>query len=108
VKPAARDKKKVGAGDKLQKAQKDVAEIASGVRAWRAMKGAYPESLDALAQKDEKGRSMLAEVPKDPWGQAYEMRMGDGPHDWEVVSLGPDRVQSEDDVTSRKRATERK
>jgi hypothetical protein len=104
VKPAARDKKKVGAGDKLQKAQKDVAEIASGVMAWRAMKGAYPESLDALAQKDEKGRSMLAEVPKDPWGRAYELHQGDAVHHWEVVSVGPDgKIGTEDDVSSRSR-----
>lgn len=93
----------VGASDeaKVTKAQTDVKVIAGAVKMYRTKKGKLPESLDVLVQKDEKGAgNLLDELPKDPWDHDYELREGNGPSDWEVVSLGPDGVQSEDDISS--------
>lgn len=93
----------VSAGDEARetKAKADVVSIADAVRMYRSKSGKLPESLEALATKDEKGRSELESLPKDPWDHDYELREGNGPNDWEVVSLGPDGVQSEDDISHR-------
>lgn len=93
----------VGASDeaKVTKAQTDVKVIAGAVKMYRVNKGKLPENLEVLAQKDDKGGgNLIDELPKDPWDRDYELREGNGPNDWEVVSLGPDGVQSEDDITS--------
>jgi general secretion pathway protein G len=93
----------IGAGDQSREetAKMNVKQIASAVSSYRAQKGRMPEQLDVLWTKDEKGRSELEPVGDDPWGHAYELRLGNGPHDWEVISLGPDGIQSEDDISSR-------
>ncbi len=83
------------------KAQADVKVIAGAVRSYYAKKGTLPESLDVLAQKDDRGRSEIEELPKDPWDHDYEIREGNTRHDWEVISLGPDGVASEDDISSK-------
>jgi general secretion pathway protein G len=93
----------VGVSDeaRVTKAQTDVVTIAGTVKLYRSKKGTLPENLDVLIQKDEKtGRVWLDSLPKDPWDHDYEIRIGNTPQDWEVVSLGPDGVQSEDDITS--------
>lgn len=93
----------IGVGDEARetKAHSDVVSIADAVRLYRSKNGKLPESLEALATKDEKGRCELDNLPKDPWDHDYELREGDTPSDWEVVSLGPDGVQSEDDISHR-------
>ena len=93
----------IGAGDEARekKAQCDVVSIAGAVTMFRSRNGKLPESLEALATKDEKGRSELENLPKDPWDHDYELREGNTPSDWEVVSLGPDGVQSEDDISNK-------
>ncbi len=45
------------------KAQADVKVIAGAVRSYYAKKGTLPESLDVLAQKDDRGRSEIEELP---------------------------------------------
>jgi general secretion pathway protein G len=92
----------IGMGDeaKVTKAQSDVKMIAGAVTLYRTKKGKLPDSLDVLTQTDEKGAgNMLPELPKDPWDNDYELR-DNGPNKWEVISLGPDGVASEDDISS--------
>lgn len=94
----------IGASDeaRLTKAQTDVRLIADGVRSYRAKNGKLPESLEVIATKDERGRSELEELPKDPWGNDYILREGDRPGDWEVISWGPDGSEgTEDDISSK-------
>ncbi len=93
-----------GATDEARevKAQADVMAIAGAVRMHYSKNGKLPESLEALATKDEKGRSELEELPKDPWDHDYELREGNTPREWEVISLGPDGSPgTEDDITSK-------
>ena len=92
-----------GASDtaREKKATADVKTIAGAVRMWYANNGTLPESLDVLAQKDDRGRSQLEELSLDPWDRPYELREGNTKYDWEVISLGPDGVPSEDDISSR-------
>jgi hypothetical protein len=91
-------------------AEIDVRTIADAVRICRARTGALPETLAALAEKDEKGRSELERLPADPWGNDYRLVVGDTPREFEVVSNGPDgNAGTSDDVSSkRKRKRNRK
>ncbi len=94
----------VGASDEARetKAKADVATIAGAVRGYRAKNGKLPESLEVLATKDDRGRSEIEELPKDPWGHDYILREGDRPTEWEVISMGPDGSDGTDDDISSK------
>jgi general secretion pathway protein G len=52
--------------------------------------GRYPDSLEALLEPDEEGLSWLAEIPLDPWGNAYVYQL-DG-ESVRVLSYGADGV----------------
>jgi len=83
------------------KALTDVKMIAEHVRSYYAKRG-FPESLEDLVTPDEKGRSELTELPKDPWGMEYELVEGDNYMDFAVVSCGPDKsLDTEDDISSK-------
>jgi general secretion pathway protein G len=94
-------------GDAADRAREETARtnattIAHAVRAFRAREGRLPGALDALVQPDAKGRSDLEDLPRDPWGHEFLLRMGDVPPGWEVISLGPDGDEgSGDDISSR-------
>jgi general secretion pathway protein G len=91
---------------KVTKAQTDVANIAGAVKLYR-MKGKLPDSLSVLTETNDKGGGALLEsLPKDPWGNDYELRV-DNPNVWEVISLGPDGVASEDDISSKMKKDEK-
>ncbi|WP_168735207.1 type II secretion system protein GspG [Pseudothauera rhizosphaerae] len=53
------------------------------------------DGLDALVADDT-----LAFVPPDPWGRPYQFRNPGTSSAFEVYSLGPDGVQSSDDIVS--------
>jgi general secretion pathway protein G len=95
----------VGAGDeaRIQKAQADVTSIANSVKLYRATKGKAPESLDVLTSDEERSKPWyLDNLTQDPWDHDYEIRDGDAPNEWEVVSLGPDGLaNTEDDISSK-------
>lgn len=96
----------IGASDKAREetARTNVMAIAGAVKMYRSQKGKLPPSLEALAEKDEKGRSELEEIPKDPWGNDFILREGDRQGEWEVISMGPDGSEgTEDDISSRKK-----
>lgn len=99
----------IGASDEARetKAKTDIATIAGGVKSYRSKNGKLPDTLEALATKDERGRSELEELPKDPWGNDYILREGDRPADWEVISWGPDGSEgTEDDISSKSKKDE--
>jgi general secretion pathway protein G len=94
----------MGASDtaREKKAQADVASIADAVRMYRVNHGKLPDSLDTLSQRDERGRSELETLPKDPWDHDYILRQGDRPNEFEVISMGPDGSENtEDDISSK-------
>jgi len=94
----------IGASDEARdtKAMTDVRTIADAVRMFRTKNGKLPESLEAMATKDERGRSELEELPKDPWGNDYIMREGDRGGEFEIISMGRDGQEStEDDISSK-------
>lgn len=96
----------IGASDeaRVTKAQADCATIAGGVSSYRAKNGKYPDSLEVLWTKDERGRSELEEVGNDPWDNPYTLREGDRPNDFEIISFGPDGSEgTEDDISNRKK-----
>ena len=94
----------MGASDEARetKAKTDVRSIAEAVMLYRVNKGKLPDTLDALVEKDEKGRSQLEELPKDPWDHDYILRPGERSTDFEVISVGPDGTENtEDDISSK-------
>ena len=94
----------MGASDtaREKKAQTDVTTIADAVRMYRVNHGRFPDSLEALAEKDEKGRSEIESLSKDPWDHDYILRTGDRPNEFEVLSMGPDGSENtEDDISSK-------
>lgn len=89
---------------KIKIAQTNVVSIAGAVKMYRVNNGKLPQSLEALIEKDAKGNSLLEELSKDPWGNDYQLREGDGPNSWEVISLGPDGNEgTEDDISNRQK-----
>lgn len=94
----------MGASDEARenKALADCKTIAGAVRTWYGKKGSLPDTLDQLAEKDEKGRSELEELPRDPWDTPYELLEGDTPNSFEIISCGPDKQpETEDDISSK-------
>ena len=83
--------------------QETFALVKAGPNLYRVKKGKLPESLDALVEKDDKGRNYLAELPKDPYGHDYLLVVGERPNEFEVLCVGPDgKENTEDDVSSRR------
>lgn len=82
------------------------ANIALALDLYELDSGRYPEDLDALRIKpggstDWKG-PYLKRAPLDPWGRSYLYKYP-GEHnkaDYDLYSLGPDGVESEDDITN--------
>lgn len=83
-----------------RKAKIDVKQIHEAASLYQKMKGKLPENLTDLAQKDEKGNSMLAELPQDPWNNDYKLVV-ETQTKWKVVSYGPDGSEGGgDDISS--------
>jgi general secretion pathway protein G len=98
---------------KREKARADIASLEGALELFKADNGFYPtteQGLDALIIKPSTGRIpakwmeggyFKKGVPLDPWGNRYVYfapgRRGEG---YEVVSLGTDGQESDDDVSS--------
>ena len=96
----------MGASDEAKetKAKTDCAMIAGSVRSYYVKNSRLPETLEELATKDDRGRSVLEELPVDPWNTPYELIPGDTRRDFEVISCGPDLSQgTEDDISNKAR-----
>ncbi|MEO6595320.1 MAG: type II secretion system major pseudopilin GspG [Planctomycetota bacterium] len=94
----------IGASDEARetKAKADIKIIHDAVTSYRAKNGKLPESLETIATKDERGRSEIENLPKDPWDHDYILREGDTPREFEVISMGPDGNENTDDDISSK------
>ena len=61
-------------------------------------------TMETLITPDERGMVWLpglSKAPTDPWGNEYEIRPGDSPGLFEVISYGPDaQPNTNDDITS--------
>jgi len=89
------------------KALTDVKIIADQVENYYIHNNRLPDTLEDLVTKDERGRSYLKELPKDPWGTDYELVEGDTRRDFEVISCGPDTSPgTEDDISSKSKKDE--
>lgn len=87
-------------------AKMDVSSINDAIRIYFAQNHKIPK-LEDLTTPDKNGQAYLqgydnGRVPKDPWGNAYEIREGEIRGTWEVISYGADGLQNtEDDISSK-------
>ncbi|MCB9878434.1 MAG: S46 family peptidase [Planctomycetes bacterium] len=90
---------------KVTKAKTDIVVLADSVRLYYTQNGRLPASIEVLAEPDDKGRTWVTGLSDDPWGNAYQLREGRTPREFEVVSYGPDGSEGTgDDLSSRKRS----
>jgi general secretion pathway protein G len=98
---------------KREKARADIASLEGALELFKADNGFYPtteQGLDALVAKPSTGRIpakwmeggyFKKGIPLDPWGNRYAYfapgRRGEG---YEIVSVGTDGQESEDDLSS--------
>jgi general secretion pathway protein G len=98
---------------KREKARADIAGLEGALELFKADNGFYPsteQGLDALIVKPSTGRIpakwmeggyFKKGVPLDPWGSRYVYyapgRRGEG---YEIISVGADGQESDDDVSS--------
>jgi general secretion pathway protein G len=96
------------AGAQEDIAKNQVLRIKEAVRTWQLKNPGRREvpTLEMLIERDEKGRQVLEmdEVPKDPWGNPYEIVPGERQNEIVIMSYGPDGTPStEDDIRSDKK-----
>jgi general secretion pathway protein G len=98
---------------KREKARADIASLEGALELFRADNGFYPtteQGLEALVVKPSTGRIptkwmeggyFKKGIPLDPWGNRY-VYFSPGRHgeSYEIVSLGADGQESDDDVSS--------
>jgi general secretion pathway protein G len=98
---------------KREKARADIASLEGALELFKADSGFYPsteQGLDALVYKPTTGRVpakwmeggyFKKGIPLDPWGNRYVYfapgRRGEG---YEIISLGSDGQESDDDISS--------
>ena len=94
-------------------AQADVQNIGMGLRLYEVDNGVYPPSLQGLLSKpgnsiNWRGPYMEQGVPKDPWGNEYIYSYPGtrNTHSYDLRSMGPDGVESGDDIGNWQKTTE--
>lgn len=97
-------------GGRVQQAQiaaasADVQNIGMGLRLYEVDNGSYPSSLQGLLSKagnapNWRGPYLEQGLPKDPWGHdyIYQYPGARNAHAYDLRSLGPDGVESADDI----------
>lgn len=94
---------------KEQRVQGDIQAITTQLKLYETMNYFLPsteQGLQALVEKPtsepvpRRWRSLLKEVPLDPWGSpyAYQNPGKKNPTSFDLYSLGPDRTESDDDL----------
>jgi type II secretion system protein G len=89
----------------------DSLTIAAAVKSYHMMTGKLPtteQGLNALINRPDdlppevKWVVMFKKIPTDPWGVEYEYTLLSTDNDpkFEIRSLGPDGIRSEDDIVS--------
>ena len=90
--------------------QFDMMALAASLAIYRHDTGSFPTTAEGLAALAERPvgaapgwHKRLDEVPRDPWGSSFVYRFPspEDPERFELLSLGPDRVPSADDVRYR-------
>ena len=86
-------------------AQADVNNVGMALRLYEVDNGNYPASLSGLvtspgAAPNWRGPYLEKGIPKDPWGNDYIYAFpgSRNPNSYDLHSLGPDGVESGDDV----------
>ncbi len=92
-----------------KRAVTDIASIESTLKLYKAENYVYPstdQGLEALINKPsgdptpKNWRAYMDKTPMDPWENPYKY-LSPGSHgDFDLYSLGPDGIQSEDDITN--------
>ena len=92
---------------RITQAQVQIKELQKTLEMYRLDNGKYPtteQGLISLVQKPSgeprplKWKQYIDAVPKDPWGNDY-VYLSPGPKgSVEIISLGPDGKESEDDI----------
>ncbi len=98
---------------KREKARADIASIEGALELFKADNGFYPtteQRLDALVVKPSTGRIpakwmeggyFKKGIPLDPWGSPYAyFSPGRHAEGYEIISLGADGQESDDDISS--------
>lgn len=94
---------------RLTQAQVQIKEIAKGLEMYRLDNSKYPtteQGLKALVEKPttdpvpNKWKQYMETIPQDPWGNEYVYLSPGTKAPFEILSLGPDGNQSEDDIRS--------
>ncbi len=90
---------------RLTRAEGDVNNISIALRLYEVDNGRYPPTLDGLLQAPAdatnwRGPYLEKGVPKDPWSRDYRYQYPGtrNPHAFDLWSLGPDGVESADDI----------
>lgn len=81
---------------RVSKARDEIRAISAALIAPRPSGLNMPDSKQGLATLVSDGT--LPHIPLDPWGRAYQFRNPGTIRSWELFSLGPDGVESADDV----------
>ena len=98
-------------GAVISQAQPDIMNIVAAVLSYRIMTGTLPtteQGLDALITRpvdlppEAKWAMAFKKVPNDAWGNEYQYTLLSTDNDpkFEIRSLGPDGIRSEDDIVS--------
>jgi len=91
---------------KISIAKTDIlANIASALDLYELENDKYPNSLEALRSNLEGSNnwsgSYIKRKPIDPWGNEYQYRYPSShDQDYDLYSLGPDGVESDDNVVN--------
>ena len=94
---------------KEQRALSDIQTISMQLRTYEMLNYRRPstqQGLQALVSepsgdpKPRRWKQLMSEIPLDPWGNEYVYRNPGkiNPESFDLFSLGPDGVESEDDV----------
>lgn len=89
-----------------QRAATDIKTLSTALGMYKVQNGALPtteQGLEVLVTRPasaKRWRQILDELPKDPWGNPYKYnRPGKkNARGYDLYSLGPDGVESEDDI----------
>ncbi len=91
----------------ISAARADLANIGTALNLYELDNGSYPGSLQALitnpgGAQNWNGPYLQKGMPKDPWGHDYVYTFpgSHNPHGYDLKSLGPDGVESDDDIAN--------
>ena len=93
-----------GAEAQEARAKSEVRMIADGVRYYTGHGAGVLPTLEDLVRPDQSGKSILLEIPLDPWGGSYTIVAGENLRTFLVVSAGPDQeFYTHDDIVQEER-----